>query len=452
MDKPDGLRLGQRFGGADLNEIAVSLYEGGYTGGVLSDEQVADMLDKGLLRKLYAREPDPAQMERYVAKVNAEGRNRDAVNQRAREQDESDAQFRSQQSRDAEDRAAFEERVAAGPDENAARFWAPPEGYGDESNVNAPRYEPVDEEAFTPRSLNAIREYAGDQVKYGFGGKLEPGFENRRAHRFSKSFSEAVMGTKEAPGGVLPELREGVTTAHDYLGMRDAMEKFKGKLLTTSPREWGRMVAAAKKSGSAGLDAAKAAVANDYFEAGLNEKLNDRRLTTRAVEGKLKMLFADEGQADVQSAVEAFQNRMKLRRELAMSGNRMAPFSGSDSAANLAAMKDVDVMNPDFVKRIAAKLRTGDVGGAVIDSIGSGLGKVVAEYETAGTSEAFRDELGKLLMMPPEKFADVLESFPTLNRERQRAVRAVVRGLAGGGLATQGTMQRQYDRSVERRF
>jgi hypothetical protein len=306
--------------------------------------------DAAGVQKLYAREPNAAAQQRF------EGANAD------------------------------EEAIAKGYGE------PPPPSEEDYGNVPLPEQEPAYQTNPTGETLDRIRRRANAMVaRDQFGRPIltgEQGLQNEEPLAWSQDFRRALVGSDAAPGGAYPALREPLDLSSDYLGIQSAQNAVKGKLLGGTVPDFNKAWATLKPG--AETLAGHAQLANDVMDLWGRGLLKGGKFSNPAIRLKLQTAFGDQSQP--------FIDTMERRAELAASGNRMAPNSGSPTMTLQQAADATDAAQGPDMAPVVAKLAKGNFLGA----IGHGLGNLAAYSKTAGQSEAFRNELGRLLSLPSD--------------------------------------------------
>lgn len=428
-------------GGTGEDEMAMAARDAGYfpdwdvppTRDDLLDALAADAAG---IKKRYPKAPDEGAMARWNAAEAARGQQREIDTAHSIRQQDAEAEFRTRQEADAANEADWQRRSAdfEDPDDYASlrSDWDAPES--GPTGANAPRYEHVDQEAYTPKSLDALRRAANDEVKWEFG-KLKQGAGNKAKHAFSKRFAAAVADDPAA----LPKLRKAIDAGGDYKRIDEAFEHFSGKLTTTSDRDfandWLRL-----KGGEDGAErwAARAALANDIRDLWAKGQLRGGKFTLPGVKEKLRLAFGD--------GADAFVAKMERRAELAASGNRMAPYSGSPSTPLLEAGAATDkaaVAEPEMLARVIGKFAGGKPLAAIGDLGSTLLLKAIRYPESAGSSVAYRDELGRILGLKPAEAAAWLREMAALPEPVRRDYAVQLGLVAGRGAGAKAEADRE---------
>lgn len=293
--------------------------------------------------------------------------------------------------------AAMQRYQGANADEEAiARGYgdAPPPSEDDYGNLPPPEYEPALQRSLTGEALDRIRRRANAMVERDPITRQpirtgDVGLRNEEPIAWSQDFTRALAGEPDSTGGAVRGLREALDQSSDYLGIQSAQNAVKGKLLTGTLPEFQRAWATLKPG--AETFAGQAQMANDVMDLWGRGLLKGGKFSNPAIRLKLQHAFGD--------AAQPFIDQMERRAELAASGARMAPFSGSPTMTLQQAADAADNAGDvgDFVG-VGAKLAKGNILGAVAH----GLGKLGAYSKTAGQDEAFRNELGRILALPSD--------------------------------------------------
>src|SRR5436190_4886791 len=282
-----------------------------------------------------------------------------------------------------------------------------------------------------PRANKSVTWEHGRPVRTG-----KVGVKNEEPAAFAEDFTEALK--RGLHGG---KLEKALDTSSDYLRISEAVKAFKGKLINGTVRDFDNAWLRLKKG--ADQQAARGALAMDVIDLWGRGLLKGGKFGVPGVEKKLTTAFGKPG-------AKAFVAQMERRAELAASGSRMAPFSGSPTMSLQEAAGATNEMAPlaSNIARIGGKL----VGGHPLKALGDAAATAVHYSKTAGMSTGFRNELGRLLSLPsddpellqvlheienlsPEARADFLEKIGLGTSRAQRA------GVAGGV----ATMETKHD-------
>lgn len=392
-----GLRLGQRKGGAELNDMANRLYDEGYTPHVLSDDEMAALLENGGARNLFSREADAAAQQRYEARKAAEEFNARGGN----------------------------------PDD-----LPHPDDYGNAGPApERPLTEPARTKALTQESWDKVLSGIDQMVQRDVAGRpITTGpdsFKNKAMLQAASDLRAALFGGEGGAPNLAPELRKARDVSGDYQAINSAYNRMKGKLTTKTFGELQRVWNGAKTE--AEKNAMRGAIANDINEMVQSGQMKAGRLTTPRAMAKLELLFGRDEAA-------AFVNRIVQRDKLAASANRMAPTGGSSTFGNLQAGEEVNqgLMKFEDVRRIFGKFKAGQPVAGTLDAISTPLRAGYRYGQTAGLSQNARDAMGEVLMMGPDELIALLErpEFQELPPPVQKVVRqrAVALGLTGGAV------------------
>ena len=133
---------------------------------------------------------------------------------------------------------------------------------------------------------------------------------------------------KRGPHG--GKLEKALDTSSDYLRISEAVKAFKGKLINGTVRDFDNAWLRLKKG--ADQQAARGALAMDVIDLWGRGLLKGGKFGVPGVEKKLTTAFGKPG-------AKAFVAQMERRAELAASGSRMAPFSGSRASTTLSSRR-----------------------------------------------------------------------------------------------------------------
>lgn len=346
---------------------------------------------------VYARQPDPAAQARYEARAQAEA-----------------------------DQAQYDQRFVEPPvgrDEHMAQAQGdepPAPGYG---GAAAPKYEPAYQASPTGEALDRVRRRANaavERLPSGAPVRTGPkGVKNEERATFAEDFSKALAGTPGAPSGApgADLLRGALDTSSDYLGVGKAFRDFQGQLTRGTTSSFAKTWKALKPG--AEQDAARGALAHDVIDLWGRGQLKGGKFGVPGIKQKLEMAFGKKG-------AEAFVAQMERRAELAASGARMAPFSGSPTMSLQEASAATNDMAPvaGSLARIGGKLAKGKPLGAASEAIGA-----AANYaKTAGSSVGFRNELGRILSLPSNdpEFVALLKEVEAMTPEQQADLLSII--------------------------
>jgi hypothetical protein len=319
-------------------------------------------------------------------------------------------------------------------EEGAARgAFEPPapteDDYG--NGPGLPDMEPAYQLNLTGESLDRIRRRANKMVTWENGRPVTTGpvgVANEEPAAWAQDFTKALAGDPGSAGGAVPGLRQALDTSSDYLGLQSAQNALKGKLTTGSVRDFAKAWQGLKPGGE--QLAGQAQLANEVMDLWGRGQLRGGKFAAPGVGQKIKMAFGDGPGQD-------FIDQMERRAQLAASGSRMAPFSGSPTMSLAEASGEVDNAGAPLMSdamNAGGKLLTGHP----IQAAGVILKKLPAYLKTAGESEAYRNELGRLLSLPSDdpEFRSILDSVkyqPTTYPSVSPVVGAYAGSRSGNG-------------------
>lgn len=358
-----GLRLGAREGGAELNDMAIRLHEGGFTPRVLDEDEIAQLLQSGEARKLFAREADTASQLRYERRASAE----DMAEQGQRE---------------------------APPN---------PEDYYGEGGP-APQFEPAYQTAPTARGWDLARRALNANIERDqFDRPITTGPNsagNLAAMQVAKDLRRALAGDEARPGAI-PHLNEPLEASSDYLAVESALKGMKGRLLNSTVNDFNTQWARAKTD--AEKTAARAAIATDVLELFEKGQLKAGRFSVPGVQQKLDLAFGPKGARE-------FVKDIEVEAEMARRGNRMVSDTGSGSFSHLAS----DARNAadgggamDDLMDAGMSAVTGNAGG-VLGAAKRAFSRSRDYLDTAAMDPAVLQEYGRVLGLEADEFADFL--------------------------------------------
>lgn len=212
--------------------------------------------------------------------------------------------------------------------------------------------------------------------------------------------------------GAIPGYRAALDKAGDYLSMQDAFERAQGAYLKPGvsakafAKTYGDLSEPEQKAWLAGM----AAKLSDQLQAG---RLTPRMLMLPHVQGKTAAVLGDEPAGE-------FLSRVAQEARLAATGGRMMPGAGSPTMELLNAAGEQDA-GPSYAGlALRALRRPGATLGALYDAGQSRIG-----------SPQVRNELGRLLMQPPEATAAEFNGWTPPLRPGVRPPRLPYPALSG---------------------
>ena len=173
---------------------------------------------------------------------------------------------------------------------------------------------------------------------------------------------------------------------------------------------------AIERMGEAERNALVAGYADRLFREAQAGRLTTRQLNQVNVpvtREKLATLIGADG-------ADSFMQRITAEIDLARTGGRMAPGTNSITAEALEAMRDQDQgvgLGADFARALATS--RGDVVSATLSTAGKALAAPIAGFvrgATAPAAQPVRDEIARLLLMPPDDLASLLSRSGDLSR------------------------------------
>ena len=313
-------------------------------------------------------------------------------------------------------------------DDAEARVFAQLYGEG----PDAPQIELVPGEVPSVRTL--------DYVRRGMNQVLE-GFRDRTTRRLtlddeSRPIVANVTRFRDelinATGGQEGPYARALSESGDYLRVENAFRQSEKLFQTgTSQRAFDL---ATSNMGPAERNALVAGYADKLFRDAQAGRLGTRQLnqiTIPLIRGKLASLIGPDG-------ADSFLQRVQAEIDLARSGSRMAPGTNSVSAEALEAMREQD-QGVGFAADLARNIEQsrGDVISASLLTAGKALAAPVAGFVRGATAPApqpVRDEIARLLLMPPGELAALLaESGGLSTREVRSLAEALQRGAGDSG-------------------
>lgn len=312
------------------------------------------------------------------------------------------------------------------------------EDYG---HVPAPQHEPAYMDAPTAATWDKVRRKIGGLIERDPLTKrtIKTGATGQRNHDLESLYGQLVStlaGDERTPAAV-PGLREALDAGGDAPRLEAAFERASGRLTNGTVRDFGKLWGSLKTDGE--RTAAKGALANDIMTLWGRGQLKGGKFALPGIQAKLELAFGRD-------QAKAFVQRMEAEAQLAASGNRAAPYSGSPTMGLGEAAKEQDAagVRMSDIERIGGKLGHGNFLGGAADAVGTGLSRLAARGRTAGMSEGMRNEYGGILQMSPDEFAGFLAEWEKLP-EATKKLFPLPAGLVAGNLngQSQGDMRRR---------
>lgn len=387
-------------GGGGLDDMAVRAWERGYFPGreapPTDEELFHAMSDELRGRPTFAREADEAAAQRHLG-------------------------------READEEAIY--RGHAGEE--------PPEA-GQYTGSPAPEYEPAYQTAPRAATWDKVRKTLNELIEKGPDGRPintgEIGRRNQRYLRVAGEVRDALAGREGRAGALPQEYGQALNVSGDYMSVRGAFDRVKGRLTNGTMREFGKVWSALKTD--AEKNAARSALASDVMDLWGRGQLKGGKFALPGIQQKLELAFG-------KTEAAKFVQRMEAEAELAASGSRAAPYSGSPTMGlgEAAAEQNAAIMPMTDLQRIGGKLFGGKPFAAAGDALGTIGARTISYGRTQGMNEAMRDEYGRILQMEPAEFARFLRKWETLPEAVKRRF-PLPAGLIGGNVAGQAQRRR----------
>lgn len=263
------------------------------------------------------------------------------------------------------------------------------------------------------RVYDYVKRSLDDQIDaaYRGGNKNEGNIIRDLKNRMVKELDDLDVTGKAGPNSVKPEggaFKRARGAAGDYLSAKEAYEQGGSDILDLS-KDFRDVATEFGKRSETAKEAYKAGIANELFLKAGNQRLNPRLLNTPAVREKLSAVLGPD-------KAEAFMMKLQQEMDLAASGNRMMPGTGSITSDVLNATKEQDladtVRGASHFARAAGDIASNRYGSAIANVLRGGYHFAPDMFRTGGMSEEARNAAGKLLMLPPEDFAQQLQALP----------------------------------------
>lgn len=249
---------------------------------------------------------------------------------------------------------------------------------------------------------------AWDLVKKAVGQSVERDAFGRRlpdsASRGNARISNANRELSGAMSDAIPGYGDALAASGDYLSLRSAFDAGQSHILDarTTAAQVAEHVA---RLTPPQVEAYRGGIANEVFNKAQNARLAPRLLNTPAVQNKLSAALGQEN-------AQRFMTGLGHEMDLARTGGRMMPGTNSitsdvllqageqDHAANLgAALQGA---------RAVGSAARGDVIGAAHQGINAIRHFAPDLLRSGGMSVEVRNNLGRLLSLPPEDLAATL--------------------------------------------
>lgn len=246
-----------------------------------------------------------------------------------------------------------------------------------------------------------------DAVKKAIGRQVERNPITNRPVPDSQSqgnygVSVAERSLTEALKKHIPGYAEALSASGDYLTVQGAFNRASGSLFSTktTPAQFGKLWQSWKSEAEAG--AARDALAADIFNKAQNGQLRPGRLMIPAVRQKLATAFGQE-------AADELIRRVKIQYQLSATGNRIRPGINSVTAEAMMAGGEMDNALASGGMKAVGHLAKGQP----VRAAGAMLNTLAAPVRGAMTpiDQATRNEVGNILMQPPEETAKLLRSL-----------------------------------------
>lgn len=200
----------------------------------------------------------------------------------------------------------------------------------------------------------------------------------------------------------IPGYAEALDASGDYLTVQGAFNRASGTLFSTktTPRQFAQLWKSWKSPGEA--SAARDALAADIFNKAQNGLLKPGRLLVPAVREKLRVAFGEEAAAEI-------VRRVQIQHKLAASGNRIRPGVNSTTAEAMMAGQEMDNALAGGVAKAGGHL----MAGRPMRAVGAVVNALAAPAHGALTpiNQATRNEVGRLLLQPPDETAKLLNEL-----------------------------------------
>jgi hypothetical protein len=245
----------------------------------------------------------------------------------------------------------------------------------------------------------------------------EVGITNTDTMRAGADLTKALAGDP-AHGfqGAVPGYRAALDKSGEYLQLQSAFERAQKTFLNpnVSATDFSKTFAGLSEPEQQAWKAGIASRLSDQLQKG---RLTPRQLTLPHVQGKLAAALGPDAAAQL-------LGRLQVEAQLASTGGRMIPGAGSPSMEYINAAAEQEG-GPSALGLIAQAMK--HPVRTVADLAQTG--------RTLGTTPQVRDELGRLLMQPPEQTIQELRSIRPIETAPLRAPKlpyGAASGMIGG--------------------
>jgi len=240
-----------------------------------------------------------------------------------------------------------------------------------------------------------------------------------------------------------PAYGEALSAGGDPIRLEEAFRLSDRLFGVSTPQR--TFATATERMGEAERNALVAGFADRLFRDAQAGRLSTRQLNQLNVpvtREKLASLIGPEG-------ADSFMQRVTSEVELARSGGRMAPGTNSVTAEALAAMAEQDGstgIGADFARALGQS--PGNPIGAALTTAGKAAIAPVAGFvrgATVAKPQAVRDEIARLLLLPPEELQAELTAVAGSARPDAGALAKSLQAAAGPGSGRAGAGFAQPD-------
>lgn len=279
------------------------------------------------------------------------------------------------------------------------------------------------------RVYDYVKRSLDDQIGAAFraGNKNEGSILIDLKGKLVKALDDADITGQAGPNSVKPEggaYARARAAAGDYLGAKQAYEDGQAHILSTLTSADDVAKYAAKLSPSA-LEAYKGGIANKILTQAQNGRLTPRLVGTDAVQLKLAAAIGPE-------KAQQFIDGIQQEADLAKTGGRMMPGTGSISSDALLNAGEMDhgaaLQAGMHGAKAVGHLLQGNVGGATVGALAAIKHFAPDMLRSGGMNADTRNELGRILMLPPDEMASQLQ---TLQVQAPKNASALGRFLIG---------------------
>lgn len=254
----------------------------------------------------------------------------------------------------------------------------------------------------TAEAWDLVKKSVAGQVERDPFGKIIPDSISVNNHNINVANKDLTSVLRDT----IPGYGDALDASGDYLSLKSAFDTGQKHILSTTitAKQVADHVA---RLTPPEIEAYKGGVANKLFNQAQNARLAPSFIKSPAVQEKLTTVLGPD-------KARQFIDNITTESQLAKTGNFMMPQTGSKTSEILQATEEQH-HNPAVKNMVDIGQATAyGVGGyhyGVIRSLARIVARNPSVVNSLGMSQEVRDAAGKLLMMPPDQVAKVLEDM-----------------------------------------